>query len=129
VATDPEVSENAMNDNVKNWAIFATAFICIALGVFGFYRFAESALVLRIAMVLAGLAAGAGVAYLSQPGKDFLQFAKESIDEGKKVAWPTRKETIQMTLIVFAFAVVMAIFLFGVDTAIGYLIAWLTKRG
>jgi preprotein translocase subunit SecE len=118
-----------MNDNVKNWAIFATAFACVALGVFGFYRFAESALVLRIAMVLAGLAAGAGVAYVSQPGKDFVQFAKEAADEAKKVAWPTRKETIQMTMIVFAFAVVMAIFLFGVDTLIGYLIAWLTKRG
>ena len=33
-----------------------------------------------------------------------------------------------MTLIVFAFAVVMAIFLFAVDTVIGLLISWLTKR-
>ena len=34
-----------------------------------------------------------------------------------------------MTLIVFAFAVIMAIFLFAVDTSIGYIIQWLTKRG
>ena len=65
----------------------------------------------------------------SAPGKDFLQFARESVDEGKKVARPTRKETVQMTLIVFAFAVIMAIFLFAVDTSIGYIIQWLTKRG
>ena len=80
-------------------------------------------------MVLAGLAVASGVVYASAPGKEFVQFARESIDEGKKVAWPTRKETIQMTLIVFAFAVIMSIFLFAVDTAIGSIISWLTKRG
>ena len=117
-----------MNDNVKNWTIFITAFACVAIGVFGFYRFAESPLVLRILMVIAGLAAGAAVAYVSQPGKDFVQFAKEAVDESKKVAWPTRKETTQMTLIVFAFAVIMAIFLFGVDTLIAFFISWLTSR-
>jgi preprotein translocase subunit SecE len=117
-----------MNESAKNWTILAVALACVGLGVFAFYRFAESPTVVRIALIAAGLAAGAGVAYLSQPGKDFLQFAREAVEEGKKVAWPTRKETIQMTMIVFVFAVVMAMFLFAVDTAIGYLIQWLTKR-
>ena len=118
-----------MSETTKNWAIFLAAGVCVAVGVYGFYHFAESAMALRMLMVLAVLLAGAGVAYASAPGKDFVQFARESIDEGKKVAWPTRKETVQMTLIVFAFAVVMAIFLFAVDTSIGYIIQWLTKRG
>jgi len=118
-----------MNDTTKNWAIFLAAGVCVAAGVYGFYHFAESALALRMLLVLAGLLAGAAVAYVSVPGKDFVQFARESIDEGKKVAWPTRKETVQMTLIVFAFAVVMAIFLFAVDNAIGYIIKLLTSRG
>jgi preprotein translocase subunit SecE len=117
-----------MNDTAKNWAIFLVAIALVGVGVFGFYQFAESPLVVRLLMVIAGLGAGAGVAYFSQPGKDFVQFARESFDEGKKVAWPTRKETIQMTLIVFAFSVVLSIFLFTVDTAIGYLISWLTSR-
>jgi len=118
-----------MNETTKNWAIFLTAGVCVVAGIYGFYRFAESALALRMLIVLAGLAAASGVVYASTPGKDFVQFARESIAEGKKVAWPTRKETIQMTLIVFAFAIVMAIFLAGVDGAIGALISWLTKRG
>ena len=117
-----------MNDTTKNWAIFLAASVCVAAGVYGFYHFAESALALRMLMVIGGLIGGACVAYASVPGKEFVQFARESIDEGKKVAWPTRKETIQMTMIVFAFVVVMAIFLFGVDTAIGAFIAWLTSR-
>lgn len=118
-----------MNETTKNWAIFLAAGVCVIAGVYGFYHFAESALALRMLMVVAGLAVASGVAYTSTPGKEFVQFARESIDEGKKVAWPTRKETVQMTLIVFAFAVVMAIFLFSVDTTIGYIISWLTKRG
>ena len=118
-----------MNDTTKNWAIFLAAGMCVAAGVYGFYRFAESALALRMLMVIAGLAIASGVLYASTPGKEFVQFARESIDEGKKVAWPTRKETIQMTLIVFAFAVIMSIFLFAVDTTIGGIISWLTKRG
>jgi preprotein translocase subunit SecE len=120
--------ENSMNDTAKNWAIFVVALALIALGVVGFYYFSESPLVVRILMVIAGLAAGAGVAYFSQQGKDFVGFAKDSIDEGKKVAWPTRKETVQMTLIVFAFSVVMAIFLFLVDMSIAWIIQWLTQR-
>ena len=118
-----------MNETTKNWAIFGAAGICVVAGVYGFYHFAESALALRMLIVLAGLVAASGVAYASTPGKDFVQFARESVAEGKKVAWPTRKETIQMTLIVFAFAIVMSIFLAGVDAVIGALISWLTKRG
>jgi preprotein translocase subunit SecE len=117
-----------MNETTKNWAIFLAASLCVVAGVYGFYYFAESALALRMLIVLAGLAVASAVVYASTPGKEFVQFARESIDEGKKVAWPTRKETIQMTLIVFAFAIIMAIFLGAVDAAIGAGISWITKR-
>jgi preprotein translocase subunit SecE len=122
-------SSFVMNDSVKNWAVFIVALALVALGVYGFYHFSESPLVVRILLVIAGLAAGAGVAYFSQQGKDFVGFAKDSVEEGKKVAWPTRKETVQMTLIVFAFSVVMALFLFVVDLSIAAIIQWITKRG
>ncbi|TMH05974.1 MAG: preprotein translocase subunit SecE, partial [Betaproteobacteria bacterium] len=48
--------------------------------------------------------------------------------EAAKVSWPTRKETIQTTAIVFAFAVVMAIFLFAVDTSLAWLVKLATGR-
>ncbi|MDO9482457.1 MAG: preprotein translocase subunit SecE, partial [Hydrogenophaga sp.] len=44
-------------------------------------------------------------------------------DEAKKVVWPTRKETIQMTGVVMAFVVVMALFLWAVDS----ILMWLVK--
>ena len=93
----------------------ALAFACIALGVFGYYYFSESAMVLRVLMVLAGMVAAGGVAWISAPGKEFFAFAQEAWAEAGRVAWPTRKETIQTTAIVFAFVVVMALFLWLTD--------------
>jgi len=104
------------------------AFVCIALGVWGYYYFSEAAMVLRILMVLGGLVVAGGVAWLSAPGKEFFAFAQEAWAEAGRVAWPTRKETIQTTAIVFAFVVVMALFLFAVDTSLQWIIKLLTGR-
>jgi preprotein translocase subunit SecE len=38
------------------------------------------------------------------------------------VVWPTRKETIQVTLVVFGFVVAMAIFLWVVDTSLEWVL-------
>ncbi len=91
------------------------ALIAVIAGVVGFYLLGERALVLRIGSVLAGIAVGAGIAWFSGPGQRFFAFAKDSWAETQRVVWPTRKETVQMTLTVFAFVVVMALFLWLVD--------------
>jgi preprotein translocase subunit SecE len=80
-------------------------------------------------MVMGGLLAAGGVAWMSAPGKEFFAFAQEAWHEAERVSWPTRKETIQTTGIVFAFVVVMALFLFGVDTFLAWIIKMLTGRG
>ena len=95
--------------------VFAVALV--ALGIWGYYWLADTALVLRVLTVIAGLLAAGAVAWWSAPGKQFAVFAGESVAEVKKVVWPTRKETIQTTAAVFAFVVVMAVFL------------WLTDKG
>jgi preprotein translocase subunit SecE len=97
--------------------------------VFGYYYFAETAQVLRVLMVMGGLVAAGAVAWLSAPGKEFFAFAQEAWAEAGRVSWPTRKETMQTTLIVFAFVVVMALFLFAVDTTLAWIVKLLTGRG
>jgi preprotein translocase subunit SecE len=62
------------------------------------------------------------VAWLSAPGKQFLIFALESWTEVKKVVWPTRKETIQTTAAVFAFVLVMAVFLWISDKTLEWVL-------
>jgi preprotein translocase subunit SecE len=112
-------------DKVK----IALSFACVVLGVGGYYYFSESAQVLRVLMVLGGLVAAGVVAWLSAPGKEFFAFAQEAWQEAGRVSWPTRKETMQTTGIVFAFVVVMALFLFAVDTSLAWGIKMLTGRG
>jgi preprotein translocase subunit SecE len=82
----------------------------------------DTLLVLRILAILAGIAAGAGVACFSAPGREFLGFAGEAVGEVKKVVWPSRKETMQTTAAVFAFVVVMAVFLWLSDKTLEWLL-------
>ena len=101
---------------------------CVVVGVWGYYYFADAALVLRVLLVLGGLLAAAGVAYTSAPGKEFLAFAQDSWQEAGRVSWPTRKETLQTTAIVFVFVVIMALFLFSVDSLLAWIVQLLTGR-
>ena len=100
------------------------ALLIAAAGVAGFYYLDQSPMIVRVVAVLAGLGAGAFVFWLSAPGKEFQVFAQESVAETKKVVWPTRKETLQTTGVVFAFMVVMALFLWIVDAGL----LWAVKR-
>mgnify|MGYP006358811499 CR=1 FL=1 len=98
------------------------ALVLIAAGVAGFYFLDQSPMIVRVAAVLAGLAMGAGVFWTSEPGKQFHVFAQESVGETKKVVWPTRKESLQMTGYVFAFVVVMALFLWLTDKTVEWVL-------
>ena len=108
-----------MIDKVK----LAVAVLLIAAGIWAYYWLGEgTALVLRILAVVAGVVAGAAVAWFSAPGREFALFAGESVTEVKKVVWPTRKETMQTTAAVFAFVVVMAVFLWASDKTLEWVL-------
>jgi preprotein translocase subunit SecE len=114
-----------MVDKIK----MAVAVALVIAGIWGYYHFSETAQVLRVLMVLGGLIAAGAVAWLTAPGKELFVFSQEAWQEASKVSWPTRKETIQTTGVVFAFVVVMALFLFGVDTLLALLVKLATGRG
>ena len=107
-----------MIDKIK----LGVAVLLAAAGVWGFYALGERALVLKILAVVAGIAAGAVVAWFTEPGRQLAVFAGESVEEVKKVVWPTRKETIQTTAAVFAFVVVMAVFLWITDKGLEWVL-------
>jgi preprotein translocase subunit SecE len=100
-----------MADKIK----FALALLLLAAGVAGFYYLAEQATYLRLLTVLAGVGCGAAVAWQTGPGRRFFDFGRESVVEAKKIVWPTKKETMQMTGLVFVFVVIMAAFLWITD--------------
>jgi preprotein translocase subunit SecE len=107
-----------MADKIKVWI----AVLLLVAGIAGFYYLSESPMVLRVASVLAGLVAGATVGWTTAPGKQFFLFAQEAVVETKKVVWPSRKESLQTTGAVFAFVVVMAVFLWITDKGLEYVV-------
>jgi preprotein translocase subunit SecE len=114
-----------MADKLK----IAAAVILLGAGIAAFYYWDQSPLIARVGAVLGGAVAGAVVFLLSEPGKTFYAFAQESIEETRRVVWPNRKETLQTTGVVFAFVVVMALFLWVVDWALLSLVKLLMGRG
>ena len=103
-----------MADKVK----LGAAFLLVVAGIAGFYSLHESAAVIQLAVLLLGLMFAAGIVWTTDPGKRLFIFGKDSIAEAKRVVWPTRKETMQTTGVVIAFAVVMALFLWAVDASL-----------
>ena len=91
------------------------AVVMVLASLAGFYLLSKQGSVAQWGVLIAGLVAAVVIFMLSEVGKQFLAFGRDSTREVKKVVWPTRKETIQMTAYVFAFVVVMALFLWMTD--------------
>ena len=91
----------------------AIALVIAALA--GFYVLGKQGQVAQWGALVVGLVAAAAVFFTSEPGKELIAFGKDAWKEVRKVVWPTRKEAIQMTLYVFGFVVVMALFLWLTD--------------
>jgi preprotein translocase subunit SecE len=94
------------------------ALLLLISGIAGFYYLRDSAMVIRVISVLAGIVLAAVVVWFTTQGKQFYAFSRESSEETRKVVWPTRKETMQTTGIVFGFVLVMALFLWMVDAGL-----------
>mgnify|MGYP000149590301 CR=1 FL=1 len=81
----------------------------------GFYMLGKQGALVQWAALIGGLLAASVVFLVSEPGRQLIGFARDSWREVAKVVWPTRKETMQMTLYVFGFVVLMAFFLWAAD--------------
>jgi preprotein translocase subunit SecE len=107
----------------KDSALLTFSIIAILSGIAAFYVFDERPLLLRVGMVIAGLAAGAGLLWLSTYGREFVQFAQAARVELRKVVWPSRTETFQTTYVVIGFAILMGLFFFVLD----WILTWMTR--
>lgn len=106
-----------------------SAALLLVAGIAGFYLLADKPTVVRILVVLAGLAASVAVLWTTPLGQQTFSFVGEAVAEARRVVWPTRKETIQTTLVVFVLVVVMAAFLAVVDIGFAFMVKWLLGRG
>ncbi|MGB3067620.1 MAG: preprotein translocase subunit SecE [Ottowia sp.] len=72
--------------------------------------------------LVVGLVLAAIVFFTAESGKRLIAFGRDSWREVQKVVWPTRKEALQTTAFVFAFAVVMALFLWLTDKTLEWVL-------
>lgn len=93
----------------------AAAVLIVAIGIGAFYYFGNQSSLIRGLILLGAASAALVIAMLSAPGRAAWGFSRESYRELQKVVWPTRKETVQMTLIVIVIVLVAALFLWVVD--------------
>jgi preprotein translocase subunit SecE len=96
-------------------AKLAVAVVLAVGAIVAFYLLSRQGAVVQWIALLVGLAAAVGVFAVSEHGRQLLAFGRDAWREVKKVVWPTRKEAIQMTGYVFAFVVIMSIFLWATD--------------
>ncbi|HOX90477.1 MAG TPA: preprotein translocase subunit SecE [Burkholderiaceae bacterium] len=111
--------------NVQSKADIALVILAGAIalaGVLGFTFLSGQPTLLRVGVLFGGLVAGLVLAWFTQTGKRFISYAREAYEELRRVVWPSRKETMSTTGIVFAFVVVMALFLFVVDKTIEWVL-------
>jgi preprotein translocase subunit SecE len=103
-------------------------FVILSLAVVGNYIFELGALERAIAIVVLVIVAGV-VAGQTNKGRTFINFAKESRTEIRKVVWPTRQETMQTTLVVIIATIIMGLLLWGLDAILLRVVSFFTGLG
>jgi preprotein translocase subunit SecE len=104
-------------DKVK--LALAAALVVAALAAY--YLLAKQGQIAQWGGLLVGMVAAVVVFFSSEPGKELFAFGRDAWREVKKVVWPARKEAMQMTAYVFAFVLVMALFLWLTDKTLEWL--------
>jgi preprotein translocase subunit SecE len=103
-------------------AKLAVAGLLVIGAVVAFYMLGQQDLWVRIAALVVVLIVAVATFFTSEPGKQLIAYGQDSAREVRKVVWPTRKEALQMTGYVFAFVVVMALFLWLTDKTLEWLL-------
>jgi preprotein translocase subunit SecE len=124
MSTKAEVTPGPL-DTVK--LVLAAA--ALVGGIVGYYWFEEESLFLRVVGVLVGLGLGMLIAFQSTQGKELWRFIQGARIELRKVVWPTPQETMQTTLTVFVFVLIMGIFFWLLDMGLGAIARQVTGGG
>ena len=103
-------------------AKLVTAALLLLGGIVAFYVLSHMDLWVRVVALIALVALGVALFFTSESGKQLIGFGKESVREVKKVVWPTRKEALQNTAMVFAFVFLMAFFLWVTDKTLEWML-------
>jgi preprotein translocase subunit SecE len=89
--------------------------VLVIAGLAAYYMLSAQGVWVQWGGLLVGVVAAVVVFFTAESGRQLVAFGRDAVRETKKVVWPERKEALQITLYVFAFVVVMALFLWLTD--------------
>jgi preprotein translocase subunit SecE len=98
----------------------------MAAAIGGFYYFADYPTWIRVIALLVAVGISGLIALQTAPGKAAWAFRREAIIEVRKVVWPTRKETMQTTMVVVSVVLIMALLLWLLDMFLAWAVRFLT---
>ena len=92
-------------------------------GCFAYYLLPEwvgqdVSILIRVAVLLVSLVVALAVAATSAQGASFIEFSKGSRTELRKMVWPSGPETRQTTIVVLVAVVIVALFLWLIDSIV-----------
>lgn len=119
---------NKVSNNPKNIATAVLMLISTAVFVYAFYIF-QSQYLYKLTAVIAWVVILSGLFFITDKGRDTIQFFKDSKIELQKVVWPARQETIQTTTIVMVMVAITGIVLWGIDLGMMWTIGKITHLG
>ncbi|MDM8558086.1 preprotein translocase subunit SecE [Candidatus Parabeggiatoa sp. HSG14] len=94
-----------------------------------FYYFAEYSLLLRVVTLLAIIGIATFIASTTKKGHFTLTFIRETHLEVRRVVWPTRQETMQMTGIVIIMVILVALIIWMMDSLLLWSVRLFTGQG
>jgi preprotein translocase subunit SecE len=125
-----QTSEESKSGSSLDSVLLTLAVAALVGGIFAFYYFVgQYNVTIRTLMVLGGLVLALVLAYQTQSGKTMLAYIRGSQIELRKTTWPTRQESLQATLMIAVVVLIVALMLWGVDSALLWGVKALTGRG
>ena len=93
-------------------------------GIVAYYYYQDLSVLIRAGAVLGAVVLSIVVVLQTAKGRNMWQFIQGSRVELRKVIWPNRQETMQTTLAVIVFVIILGLFFWGLDL----LLLWITQK-
>jgi len=122
-------NQPVVTESPQDKFLFVFALLLMAASVVGYYVYSELHAVARVLGLLSGLGISVFLLSRTEKGRGWLHYLGQVKKEVQTVVWPTRQETVQMTLIVFVVVILVGIFLWLVDMFFLWAVQLLTGQG
>ena len=105
---------------------YVLSLVLISAGVVAFYQFSDYSQLYRVLGMVAVVIMSLAIMMTTEVGRHSWVFAQEARQEVRKVVWPSRSETMQTTLMVFAMVIIVGFILWLLDMLLFWAITSLT---